>query len=189
MSSLRSNQRGVALFLALFALLIVTALALGMMYLADTETSINGNYRDDQAAFYAARAGLEEARDRMRSNAGSGISISGNLPTALPGAANGVLYILNPSGGESVSPWTPTTGSSANKYFDDEICLEVNCSGGQVPPTSGWYITPTLSASSSYASNPVLPYKWMRLNLKTNRSAAGTASTYYVNGSSGATSA
>ncbi len=189
MQSNASRERGVALFLALFALLIVTAVAMGMMFLADTETSINANYRDDQFAFYAAKAGLEEARDRMRSNAGAGISISGNLPSALPGAAGGVLYLLNPAGGESVAPWTTPTQSSPNKYFDDEICLEVNCAGGQVPPVSGWYSSPSLTASSAYATNPVLPYKWARINLKTNRSAAGTSNVMYVNGSSSSTSA
>ena len=73
MQSNSSGERGIALFVALFALLIVTAVALGMVFQAGTETSINGNYRDDQLAFYAAKAGLEEARDRMRANAGAGI--------------------------------------------------------------------------------------------------------------------
>ena len=189
MPSNASNERGVALFLALFALLIVTAVAMGLMFLADTETSINANYRDDQVAFYAARTGLEEARDRMRANAGAGISISANLPAALPGATSGVLYLLNPAGGETVAPWTPPTNSTPNKYFDDEICTEVNCSGAQVPPASNWYINPSLSASSAYAANPVLPYKWMRINLKTNQSAYGTNTVLYVNGSSSSTSA
>ncbi len=189
MQAKRSHQRGVALFVTLFALLIVTAIALGMMFLADTETSINASYRDDQRAFYAAKAGLEEARDRMRANAGAGISVSGNLPAALPGTANGALYVLNPASGETVVPWTPPTPSSPNKYFDAEICKEVNCSGGLVPPVANWYITPAPAASSSYASNPVLPYKWVRINLKTNRSAYGSSNVMYVNGSSSSTTA
>ncbi len=133
----RKNQyeRGIALVMALIALLIVTSVGLSMMYMANTETSVNGNYRDEQTAYYAAKAGLEEARDRMRSTAGSGITLSARLPTALPGAAGGVLYILNPTGSETVAPW-----STSNPYFDEEICKEVDCSGGQVPPTTGWYL-------------------------------------------------
>jgi Tfp pilus assembly protein PilX len=177
----KHNERGMALLLVLIALLIVTSIGLTMMYSTDTETTINGNYRDEQTAYYASKAGLEEARDRMQTGATN--TISANLPTALPGAANGVLYITNPTGSETVAPWTTT-----NTYFDDEICKEVNCSGGQVPPTSGWYRTPVPTASSTYAASPVLPYKWMRITLKTDASASGwSGSTHnymYVDGKS-----
>jgi Tfp pilus assembly protein PilX len=94
----------VALLFALFALLLVTGIAMGLMFLADTETNINSNYRDEQTAFYSAKAGLEEVRDRMRSNAGAGISLTPYLPAVLPGAAGGVLYVLNPANGEAVTP-------------------------------------------------------------------------------------
>jgi hypothetical protein len=180
----RSNQRGVALLFALFALLLVTGIAMGLMFLADTETSINSNYRDEQMAFYSAKAGLEEVRDRIRSNAGAGISLTPYLPAVLPGAAGGVLYVLNPANGEAVTPWSPGT-----KYFDDEVCKEVNCAGGQVPTAANWYVTPAPTANAAYAANPVLPYKWMRITLKTNQAASGTANTMYVNGSSSPTSA
>ena len=177
----KRSERGVALLLAVFALLIVTSVALGMMYLSDSETTVNANFRDEQTAYYAAKAGLEEARDRMRWNAGSGITISSSLPTTRPGAAGGALYILNPTGSETVAPWT-----TSNAYFDDEICKEVSCGGGQVPPTSGWYTS--VSSNSTYAASPVLPYKWMRITLKTNQSAAGSANVMYVNGSSASAS-
>ena len=169
--------------MALIALLIVTSIGLSMMFMADTETIVNGNYRDEQTAYYASKAGLEEVRDRMRSNAGSGITISASLPTARPGAVSGVLYILNPTGSETVAPWL-----TSNTYFDNEVCREVNCSGGQVPPTAGWYVTPTISASTTYAASPRMPYKWIRVTLKTNRSASGwsgsTQNFMYVDGKS-----
>jgi PilX N-terminal len=188
MGKQKQNERGMALILTLIALLIVTSIGLTMMYSTDTETTINGNYRDEQTAYYAAKAGLEEARDRMQTGATNTISV--NLPTALPGATNGTLYIINPTGGETVAPWT-----TSNTYFDDEICKEVNCSGGQVPPAANWYIgpglttgTPAASASTTYAASPVLPYKWMRITLKTNRSASGwsggTQNFMYVDGQS-----
>jgi Tfp pilus assembly protein PilX len=74
MTNKHRNQRGVALILAMFALIVVTSIALGMMYLADTETSVDSNFRDEQLSYYAAHAGLEEARDRMRTTAGTGIN-------------------------------------------------------------------------------------------------------------------
>src|ERR1700726_470938 len=157
-----------------------------MMYSTDTETSINGNYRDEQTAYYASKAGLEEARDRMRPGATNTINATPAttvLPTALPGLAGGVLYITNPTGSETVAPWTTT-----NAYFDNEICKEVNCAGGKVPPTSGWYVNPALTASTPYAASPVMPYKWMRVTLKTACSASGFSSSTqncsYVDGNS-----
>jgi Tfp pilus assembly protein PilX len=175
----KQDERGVALILALIALLILTSIGLSMMFMADTETSINSNYRDAQTAYYAAKAGLEEARDRMRSDAGA--TISASLPTALPGAVGGALYILNATGSETVAPWLTT-----NAYWDDEICKEVNCSGAQVP-TGSWYTT--LTSNGTYAASPVLPYKWARITIKTNRSASGwsggTQNFMYVDGQSG----
>ena len=173
----RPGELGVALLLALFALVVVTSIGLGMMFLTDTETIVNSNFRDEQTDYYAARAGLEEARDRMRTGATN--TISASLPTAAPGAAGGVLYILNPTGSETVAPW-----NASNSYYDDEICKEVNCSGGQVPPTSGWYVSPALTASTAYGASPILPYKWMRVTLKTDQAAAGTANVMYVDGKS-----
>src|SRR5580704_8333441 len=130
----KQNERGMALILTLIALLIVTSIGLIMAYSTDTETTINGNYRDEQTAYYAAKAGLEEARDRMRANASA--TINSSLPTARLGAVGGALYILNPNGSETVAPWNTT-----NAYFDDEVCKELNCAGAQIPPTSGWYTT------------------------------------------------
>jgi hypothetical protein len=179
MNRKKQNERGVALLLAIFALFIVTSIGLGMMFLSDSETTVNSNFRDEQTAYYSAKAGIEEARDRMRSTSGSGITINASLPAAKPGAADGVLYVLNPTGSETVAPWT-----TSNAYFDDEICKEVSCGGGQVPPTSGWYVNPALTASSTYAASPVMPYKWMRITLKTDQSAAGTSNIMYVDGNS-----
>src|ERR1700686_1587696 len=102
----KQHERGIALVMALIALLIVTSIGLSMMFMADTETSINSNYRDEQTAYYAAKAGLEEARDRMRPGATN--TISASLPTTLPGTANGVLYITNANGSETVAPWLTT---------------------------------------------------------------------------------
>jgi Tfp pilus assembly protein PilX len=172
MTQQKQNERGMALVLTLIALLIVTSIGLTMAFSTDTETTINSNFRDEQTAYYAAKAGLEEARDRMASSASA--SINSSLPTTLAGAAGGVLYIINPSGSETVAPWTVPTTSSPNSYFDDEICKEVSCgTGNSVPTASGWYKSTVPTASSTYASSPVLPYKWMRISLKSNASPRG----------------
>lgn len=179
----KRNERGIALMLALFALVVVTSIGLGMMFLSDTETSVNANFRDEQTAYYAAKAGLEEVRDRMRTGATN--SINASLPTALPGNANSILYITNPSASDgTISPW-----SSTDTYLDDEICKEANCGGSTQP--SSWHLT-SASASSAYAASPVMPYKWMRVTLKTDGSASGwsgsTQNFMYVDGKSANTS-
>jgi YD repeat-containing protein len=175
----RRNERGIALLLALFALVVVTSIGLGMMFLSDTETAVNANFRDEQTAYYAAKAGLEEARDRMQ--VGATNSVNASLPAALPGNASSVLYITNPSASDStIQPWLST-----DKYFDDQICKEMTC-GGSTQPTT-WHLT-SASASSTYAASPVMPYKWARIMLKVNKSATGTSNTMYVNGSNSSTS-
>jgi len=63
-------ERGIALFLAIFALLLLSAVGLAMLFASDTETSISINYRDKQVAIYGALAGLQEARDRIHPRTG-----------------------------------------------------------------------------------------------------------------------
>jgi hypothetical protein len=167
----RHKERGVALLIALLALLLISAVGLGMVYMSNTETSINTNYKDTQTAFFAMRAGLEEMRDRMRSDATFPIG----LPTAMPGNANSILYILNPSGGADVVD--PRT--FGNTYFDDELCHEsfvgspvtyvapgAPCTAAGAPPPGNVTTTASVSPYTNTASS--LKYKWVRITLKQN---------------------
>ena len=123
----QDQESGVALILAIFGLLLLSAIALAMLFSSDTETSISVNYRDKQSAIYGALAGLQEARDRIHpltGDLGAGTNLSAGglniLPTALPStSAPNVLYLINPASGETVAPWNPS-----NKYFDTELCHE-----------------------------------------------------------------
>ena len=60
------NERGMALLLALFALLLLSAIGLFMVLASNTETRIDANYSNSLRSYYAARSGLEEVRDRMK---------------------------------------------------------------------------------------------------------------------------
>ena len=116
----RRRERGVALLMALFALLILSAIGLGMMYSANTETEINANYGGSMRAYYAALSGREEARDRLRSNTANPIAAPLNTPTT----AGGTIYIVNSFvdlAGNTVSPqpWLNT-----DPYADKEYCRE-----------------------------------------------------------------
>jgi hypothetical protein len=54
-----SNDEGSALIIALMAMMLLTALGAAVVMVSTTETRISGNYRDSQAALYAADAAVE----------------------------------------------------------------------------------------------------------------------------------
>ena len=81
-SQTSKSERGIALIIVLFSLLLLSVIGLGMMYSTNMETSINYNYRDKQVAFYAALAGLQEARDRIQPSTHNIVA-----PTILPSTA------------------------------------------------------------------------------------------------------
>src|SRR5207247_10962161 len=180
----RQREQGIALLLSILCLLLLTAVAAGMMHLPATETAINGKFKSEESAYFAARAGVEEVRDRiLPANANT---INPSLPTALPTGAGGVLYVLN---GVSAANITNNT----SPYFDDELCHDFTAIGSwyeststnqrctTLPSGSTWYtcVPSTCSASNSaYATSAfLLEYNWVRLILKTTDSTA-----YAVNG-------
>jgi hypothetical protein len=167
-----------ALLLVLLTLLLLSAIGLGMMYMSDTETVVNSNYRDTQLAFFAMRAGLEEMRDRMRSNSVAPVT----LPTALPGPAvpNSIVYITNRAG-PTDSAVDPQTITSPSTYPDDEFCQEnfvgltsgtpgVPCTVGPPSASVAAYV-PSFSPNTNTAA--ALKYKWVRITLKENGSIPG----------------
>lgn len=176
----RLSERGFALFIAIFTLLLITGIAIGMLLLTNTDSNISANFRDEQIAFFAAKAGVEEVRDRLRANAPNSLYTS--LPSTLPGQTNGVLYITNPASGETVSPWV----TNGTHYPDDQICLDItnlgsSCSGSpSVPAGTPWYST--AAASATYAASPTSLWKWARIIEKTNKTSSGSASVSTVDG-------
>jgi Tfp pilus assembly protein PilX len=186
LSKLRSRECGMALILALLALLVVSAIGLGMMFMTDTETSINANYKDAQLAFYAMRGGLEEMRDRMRTQSIAPITLPTVMPGLTPGAgATSVLYITNPAAGESFDPTsTSATNTSGFNVWDDEFCHEyfstntnMTSPGTLGAPCTTYPAGNTVSTTSSFSSNSAAPpalqnnplnYKWVRITLKQN---------------------
>jgi len=53
------NEQGIAIVIALMAMLMLSALGIGLMLTTNTETLITANYRDSAEAMYAADAGVE----------------------------------------------------------------------------------------------------------------------------------
>jgi hypothetical protein len=178
--NLRTSERGVALVVALLMLMLISAALMGMIMMSNTETNISANFRDEQTAFFSSKAGIEEMRDRMRTGATDSLIITNTLftiaPPPLPGAAKGILYVTNAAAGETVTPWV-TTGSPST-YPDTEICKELPPCGADL--VAGTWTTQT--ASNSYAASPKLPWKWVRVMAKANKSATGTTRVTSVDG-------
>ncbi|MFB3813251.1 MAG: hypothetical protein ACE14L_03995 [Terriglobales bacterium] len=181
------TQRGAALLLAIFALMLLAALGLAMLSAADLETGVAANYRDKETAIYAAMSGLQEARDRLipiRTDPALAANPDpdGILPPAdLPSlTAPNVIYIINPSPGETVAPWLPIVDGRPNPYFDTELCHEsilglsgtpgVPCGPSDIPSGTAWFrVVDNSDASYNgfYKLNPPLAHKWTRITLKT----------------------
>src|SRR5262245_19058134 len=142
------SERGIALLVTVFALLLLSVIGLSMMYSTNMETNINSNYRDKQAATYAAMAGLQEARDRVRPYDPTLPVPLGRIvpPAGLPTlGSHNIIYIINPTTGEDIRPW-----DGANKYRDTELCHEnilgltspgagIPCGPSDLPSVSTWY--------------------------------------------------
>jgi Tfp pilus assembly protein PilX len=170
-----NSERGVALLFALFTLLLLSAIAAALVFMTNTETSVNGNYRMERVSALASKAGMEEVRDRM-----AALTAAGQLPTTFPPNAGSVLYVLNEGAAAgTVRPWV-----AGNSYMDDELCHDfagvqttqpapdVRCT---TPPTSAMLVagTGTTPITSTYPWNgtaAAVPYKWVRVTLKLSNS-------------------
>jgi len=197
------SDRGIALLLSVLALLLLSAVAVGMIYMASTENSIAANFKSEETEYFAARAGIEEIRDRMiPANGVAPYNINSLLPTQLPNAGGGnVIYILqNPSSAMTMSNVT-NGGPSTNQYFDDELCHDyaigsmsrsttpnVRCTA--LPSGTTWYKTIT-TAQGAYSQAPTwtsggtsnpLDWKWTRITLK-----ASNSTPYCIDGNTGST--
>ena len=184
--------------MALLALMLLSAIAIGMMFISSTETTISSNFRSEETAYFAARAGVEEVRDRMLPsppNPSSGNYSIYNSIAALnmPGTNPWALYILNGKNqsGANMAMSDVTNVSGTNLLADDELCHDfygysgmawaaanVKCSGSTALPSgSAWYgnsFTQSLQPVGGN-SNP-LDYKWIRITLKANNTYAGSGS-------------
>ena len=59
------SERGVALLIAIFALLLISVVGIALIVSTGTDSALARNYRTSTGAYYAALAGLEEGRGRL----------------------------------------------------------------------------------------------------------------------------
>jgi hypothetical protein len=162
------KQSGAAMLIAIFALLLISVVAIALVVSSGTDSSLAGNYRTASSAYYAGVAGLEEARGRLLwknpnyiniSNSYSSLLSPGGLPTW---GLTQVLYILNPNtaAGETVDPTNP-----ANPYYDTEYSQEFPGWG-----LGGATIQTPIASVSPVSGLPGPAYKWVRINPVTEQS-------------------
>jgi len=152
----KNSQTGVALLVAMIALLLITGVALAMIVASGSEGALNGNYRSSSSAYYAALAGLEEARGRLLSSHPNAITVVNPVTGFM--AVNTVQYIVNPNvaAGEAA-------GTILATYPDNEYASEFGVAGVPLPNIT--------SVSGTNASNiPGPMFKWVRINPITEKS-------------------
>jgi len=152
-----TGERGVALLIAIFSLLLVSVVAIALIVSSGTDSALAGNFRSSANAYYAALAGLEEARGRLRLLPSDPNFVP--LP-ASPLPITQVVYITNPAGGEVVAP--EATGNSTtypDLQYKQEFGVDVSTRA----------VTKVASVSAM-GGLPGPSFKWVRINAVTEKS-------------------
>jgi hypothetical protein len=168
----KRTEKGIALLIAIFILLLISVVAIALIVSSGTESALAGNYRSSTGVYYAALAGLEEVRGRLLvtdPNAFATTNLANFLPP--PGtdlAIGDAYYLINPFGGESITPW-----DSASAYPDNEF-------GTEFSSTSASFSSPSSSSKTALSvwnrsplnslSFPGPLYKWVRINAVSEKS-------------------
>ncbi|MGH9643050.1 MAG: hypothetical protein ACRD3Q_11555, partial [Terriglobales bacterium] len=149
----RRSQKGIALLIAIFVLLLISVVAIALLVSSGTETALGANYRSSSTVYYGALAGLEEARGRLLPK---NPDYLGNSVATLP--IGQAVYLLNQLPTETITPW-----DSSDKYYDNEFQSEFGYSAtGDTPVYSVW--------NNSPGNTPGPVYKWVRINAATEQS-------------------
>ena len=156
------RERGAALLIAIFALLLISVVAIALIVSSGTDSALASNYRTSTGAYYAALAGLEEGRGRLlwKNQDFINKTVANFVPNGAGGlAVNQVLYIVNPAGGPAIVPNNP-----ADPFADNEYGTEFNWGLG------GATIQGPVNSDSQTGPYPGPLFKWVRINPVTERS-------------------
>jgi hypothetical protein len=155
------RERGAAMLIAIFALLLISVVAIALIVSSGTDSALASNYRTSTGAYYAALAGLEEGRGRLLGKNQDFINktVANFVPNGNgPLDVHQVLYIINPVGG-GIVPNDP-----ANQYADNEYGKEFDWGLG------GATIQAPVNSVSQTGPYPGPFFKWVRINPVTEHS-------------------
>jgi type II secretory pathway pseudopilin PulG len=149
------RDRGIALLLAMIIIIILSGLAVSLVLLTDSQVRLGQTAQAQGRVFYAALAGLAEARGRMNGSAPDTIT------SLLPISVSQVLYIVNSRSSDPVQPTNPMS-----PYYDSEYSNEFT--GGFASVT----VLPNINSDQPGAgTSTAIPYKWVRITLMSEASA------------------
>jgi len=149
----RRREAGIALLISIFVLLLISVIAIALIVSSGTESSLAGNYRSATGVYYAALAGMEEARARLvpkNPNSFNNTDAAFMPSPGIPLGAGQVRYITNPIAAEDVLAANP----------DSEYAAEF----GSAPLPANVKTTASVSGAGG-VQGPL--YKWVRINAVT----------------------
>jgi hypothetical protein len=166
---LRKGERGIALLISIFVLLLISVVAIALIISSGTESSLAGNYRSSTGVYYAALSGIEEARGRLaiadpkslKANIWGPPSNSTLFPVSGPLPIGTVGYILNPGPTDNAATMLTTT------YQDLEYSQEFGVNPSTVMTTLSIWNRPPMTSNLSF---PGPLYKWVRINAVSEKS-------------------
>jgi hypothetical protein len=141
------------LLISIFVLLLISVIAIALIVSSGTESSLAGNYRSATGVYYAALAGLEEARARLvpkNPNSFNNTDAAFLPSPGIPLGVGQVRYVTNPVGTEDVLAANP----------DSEYASEF----GSAPVPANVRTTASVSGAGG-VQGPL--YKWVRINAVT----------------------
>ncbi len=144
--------------IAIFVLLLISVVAIALLVSSGTETALGANYRSSSTVYYAAMAGLEEARGRLLPKNPNYLGLS--VPALASGATlplGQAVYIINRLPSETIVPW-----DSSDAYYDSEYQSEFG-----VAASSNSSVPSVWDNSPGGIPGPV--YKWVRINAVTEQ--------------------
>lgn len=155
----RRSEDGIALLIAIFVLLLISVVAIALLVSSSTETALGANYRSSSTVYYAALAGLEEARGRLLPKNPNYFGVSVISP-ATPYPLGQTLYVINRLPSESIVPW-----DSSNLNYDSEYQSEFG-----VPASSATWQSVYSVWDNNVQGIPGPTFKWVRINAVTEAS-------------------
>ncbi len=130
MGKYKNSSRGFTLIAALLLLVLLSGVAVGLMFLVNNEGRMSGNEQEDNLAYYGAESGIEKLTADLSSLYQTSMSPSNlqiqnlvNFPpdsTMVAGMTfnESITYALDPNGNPQSSPNTVSSGSNQGLYAE-----------------------------------------------------------------------
>jgi Tfp pilus assembly protein PilX len=159
----RRRESGIALLIAIFVLLLISVVGIALIVSSGTESALAGNYRSSTGVYYAALAGLEEARGRLLArNPNSFLKTAPANFLPAPGTQwdiGYVRYVLNPGPADAADTRTAYQDAEYDTEFGANAIENATGAGTVATTQSVWNIAPL---NALPVPGPL--YKWVRIN-------------------------